>query len=223
MIRIGLICSSGGSPAGAAIQILTQQGYAVEAAVVTDRPCGAEAMAKNLGLPHRRIVYDSRAQFSREAASWIYDDQQMDFACLLYSRLVSSELYGRAPCFNLHPSLLPAFSGLGALEKTCAVAVKFFGATIHRVDESVDGGPIIGQIVSPVPEGADLTIMRRVSFAQKLYLLLVLAERMGSINIHNQHAKSVGGCHLANPALDNPALERAFISYVEREGIAWNK
>lgn len=220
---MGLLCSSGGSVAGAAIQLLRQQGYAIEAAVVTDRPCGAEAMAQTLGLRQRRIIFDSREQFSSDAARWLYDDQEMGFSCLLFSRLVSHDLFDRAPCFNLHPSLLPVFSGFGALEKTLTSRVRFFGATVHRVDDSVDGGPIVGQIVTPVPLNRDLATMQRLSFAQKLYLLLALAERFACSDEGAWHSGFAGGCHLANPALADPELERAFVAYLNQEGIPWNQ
>jgi phosphoribosylglycinamide formyltransferase-1 len=46
---------------------------------------------------------------------------------------------------NLHPSLLPAFKGARAIEQALEYGVKIFGATIHYVDESLDGGKIIDQ------------------------------------------------------------------------------
>ena len=46
---------------------------------------------------------------------------------------------------NLHPSLLPAFKGARAIEQALEYGVKVFGATIHYVDESLDGGRIIAQ------------------------------------------------------------------------------
>ena len=51
---------------------------------------------------------------------------------------------------NTHPSLLPAFPGLGAPAQAIAHGVKLAGATIHFVDGSVDGGPIIAQVAVPV-------------------------------------------------------------------------
>lgn len=221
MIRMGLVCSSGGSVAGAAIRILRQQGRAIEVALVTDRPCGAEAMARELGLPHRRIAFESREQFSQESARWLYDDQRMNWSCLLFLRLVSRDLFDRAPCFNLHPSLLPAFRGFGALEKARASGARFFGATAHRVDESVDGGAIVGQIVTPMPMNVSLATIQRLSFAQKLYLLLVLTERLAGGGESEPRTTCAGGRHLVSPPIADPALERAFVAYVNQEGIPW--
>jgi len=53
---------------------------------------------------------------------------------------------------NIHPALLPSFPGLHAQKQALDRGVKFAGCTVHFVDESVDGGPIILQAVVPVEE-----------------------------------------------------------------------
>lgn len=56
---------------------------------------------------------------------------------------------------NTHPSLLPAFPGLDAAAQAIAHGVKLSGVTIHFVDASLDGGPIIAQAAVPVLDGDD--------------------------------------------------------------------
>jgi phosphoribosylglycinamide formyltransferase 1 len=53
---------------------------------------------------------------------------------------------------NVHPSLLPAFPGVRAIEQALDYGVKVFGVTVHFVDEGVDSGPIILQRAVPVPD-----------------------------------------------------------------------
>jgi phosphoribosylglycinamide formyltransferase-1 len=53
---------------------------------------------------------------------------------------------------NVHPALLPAFAGLGAIEQALAYGVKVFGVTVHFVDEGVDTGPIIAQRALELPD-----------------------------------------------------------------------
>ena len=83
-------------------------------------------------------------------------ERHVDLICLAgYMRLLS-------PCFidafrgrilNIHPSLLPSFPGLDAQRQALEHGVKYSGCTVHFVDETLDGGPIIAQRVVPVLEG----------------------------------------------------------------------
>jgi len=83
-------------------------------------------------------------------------EYRVELVCLAgYMRLLS-------PCFieafrgrilNIHPSLLPAFPGLDAQQQALEHGVKVSGCTVHFVDETLDGGPIIGQRTVPVLEG----------------------------------------------------------------------
>jgi phosphoribosylglycinamide formyltransferase-1 len=58
----------------------------------------------------------------------------------------------RGRILNIHPSLLPAFPGLDAQRQAIEHGVKLSGCTVHFVDETLDGGPIITQRVVPVRE-----------------------------------------------------------------------
>jgi phosphoribosylglycinamide formyltransferase-1 len=80
-------------------------------------------------------------------------EHQVDLICLAgFMRLLS-------PCFidafpgrilNIHPSLLPSFPGLDAQRQAITHGAKFSGCTVHFVDTTLDGGPIIAQRVVPV-------------------------------------------------------------------------
>ena len=96
----------------------------------------------------------SREEHEREIIE-ILKDHEADLVCLAgYMRLLS-------PCFieafrgrivNIHPSLLPAFPGLDAQRQALDHGVKVSGCTVHFVDETLDGGPIIAQRAVPVLE-----------------------------------------------------------------------
>jgi hypothetical protein len=58
----------------------------------------------------------------------------------------------RGNILNIHPSLLPAFTGLQAQKQALVKGVKYTGCTVHFVDEGMDTGPIIAQAVVPVYE-----------------------------------------------------------------------
>ncbi len=61
--------------------------------------------------------------------------------------LLGEAFLGRFPgaTINVHPSLLPAFPGLEAIEQALEYGVKVFGVTVHFVDAGVDSGPVILQ------------------------------------------------------------------------------
>src|SRR5512138_873913 len=125
------------------------------ALVVSDK---AEALgltlAKSRGL--ETYVSERRGRNRQEQEAEIIsalEAHEIDLVCLAgYMRLLS-------PCFieafprrilNIHPSLLPSFPGLDAQRQALKHGVKFSGCTVHFVDDSLDGGPIIAQRVVPV-------------------------------------------------------------------------
>jgi len=97
----------------------------------------------------------SREEHEREIIS-ILRERQVDLVCLAgYMRLLSRcfvEAF-RGRILNIHPSLLPAFPGLDAQRQALEHGVKLSGCTVHFVDETLDGGPIIVQRAVPVMEG----------------------------------------------------------------------
>ena len=73
---------------------------------------------------------------------------EVELICLAgYMRIVGETLLNayNGLIINLHPALLPSFEGAKAIEQAFEYGVKIFGATIHYVDESLDGGKIIAQ------------------------------------------------------------------------------
>lgn len=125
------------------------------AIVISDKPAapGLE-LAQERGIQTRAI---ERRGLSREeherAIIKELRESHVDLVCLAgYMRLLS-------PCFveafrgrivNIHPSLLPAFPGLDAQRQALAHGVKVSGCTVHFVDETLDGGPVIAQRAVPV-------------------------------------------------------------------------
>ena len=62
---------------------------------------------------------------------------------------------------NVHPALLPAFRGLGAIEQAIEHGVKIAGVTVHFVDEGVDSGPILLQEAFELPYHRDISAIRQ--------------------------------------------------------------
>ncbi|MDO5497231.1 MAG: phosphoribosylglycinamide formyltransferase [Alistipes sp.] len=91
--------------------------------------------------------YASKADYEQQIVEEC-QQQGVELICLAgYMRLVGSTLLDayRGRIINLHPSLLPLYKGARAIEQAFENGDKRYGATIHYVDESLDGGEIISQ------------------------------------------------------------------------------
>ena len=80
-------------------------------------------------------------------------DRNVDLVCLAgFMRILKKPFLDafKGRILNIHPALLPSFPGLDVQRKALEYGVKFSGCTVHFVDETVDGGPIITQAAVPV-------------------------------------------------------------------------
>ena len=96
----------------------------------------------------------TREQHDREIISAL-KARRVNLVCLAgYMRVLSAEFTNayRDRILNIHPSLLPAFPGLNAQQQALEHGAKLSGCTVHFVDETLDGGPIIAQREVPVRE-----------------------------------------------------------------------
>lgn len=94
----------------------------------------------------------TREEHDRETVAAL-KARNVDLVCLAgYMRILSREFLDafRGRILNIHPSLLPSFPGLDAQKQALEHGVKFAGCTVHLVDETLDGGPIVAQRVVPV-------------------------------------------------------------------------
>lgn len=128
---------------------------------------GGLSRAREMNIPtffHNHRGY-TREEHDRVMAAELHA-REVDLICLAgYMRLLSPwfirEFEHRI--LNIHPSLLPAFPGLGAQQQALDYGVKFTGCTVHLVDEELDHGPIVKQSVVPVLAGdTDKTLSARI-------------------------------------------------------------
>jgi phosphoribosylglycinamide formyltransferase-1 len=94
----------------------------------------------------------SRARRDEAMGDW-FDSKGVDLVVLAgFMEILSPEFVRRfrGRMINVHPSLLPAFQGLGAIEQALEYGVRVTGVTVHFVDEGVDTGPIILQEAFPL-------------------------------------------------------------------------
>lgn len=128
---------------------------------------GGLAKAQERDIP--TVVLNHRGQTREEhdrAMAAELRKHEVDLICLAgYMRLLSPWFIREFPqrILNIHPSLLPAFTGLNAQEQAVKYGVRFSGCTVHFVDEELDHGAIIQQSVVPVlPSDDDHALAARI-------------------------------------------------------------
>jgi phosphoribosylglycinamide formyltransferase-1 len=139
------------------------------AAVISNRADAAGlAFARAEGIETAIIdhrLFGSREAFDAELARRV-DAFAADVLALAgFMRILSAGFLARfeGRIVNVHPSLLPAFTGLHTHRRALAAGCKVAGATIHFVSPEVDCGPIIAQAVVPVlADDTEATLAARV-------------------------------------------------------------
>jgi phosphoribosylglycinamide formyltransferase-1 len=156
------------------------------AVVVSNRPeAAALQRAAEAGKP--AIVVDHKAFTEREA----FEDKliatlaehDVELVVLAgFMRVLTPRFLDRFPLriVNTHPSLLPAFPGVDAPAQAIAHGVKVSGVTIHFVDASLDGGPIIAQVAIAVFPADDATSLHARIQSEEHRLLPEVVRRLAA-------------------------------------------
>lgn len=220
-MKIGIVASSGGGVFQELLGILPASKYQFH--VVTDRVCGIEKICSEKNVPFSRIIEPDNERFSFSAREIFLKAGGVDLIFLFFTRLVTQDLFNSAPTFNIHPSLLPAFKGFNPVQRALEARVKFLGATLHLVDSSVDGGPVMAQVVSPISSLKKPDRIEKLSFVQKVYLALVgieLIEKqivsMSGGEVIIDSTRNLPFTNNANPALTKASFKKHFLELRRR-------
>ena len=174
MKNIVILISGGGSNMAAIVRAAQQQDWAQRLGVRVAAVISNKADAKGLELARAQCIatevldhkqFASREAFDTALAALI---DQYDPALVVlagFMRILSpgfvAHYEGRLT--NIHPSLLPAFTGLHSHQRAIDAGCKFAGATVHLVTAELDVGPILDQAVVPVrPQDTADTLAARV-------------------------------------------------------------
>ena len=160
MYRIGILISGRGSNMVALAKACAAgriPGAEITVVISDHEDAPGLQRAGELGIATRAI--ERRGQTRTEHDGEIIAalrEHGVDWVCLAgYMRLLSAafiEAY-RQRILNIHPSLLPSFPGLEPQRQAIDHGVKWTGCTVHFVDETLDGGPIIAQTPVAIAEG----------------------------------------------------------------------
>lgn len=158
VLKVAVLASGTGTNLQALLDKV--HGHGVEiVAVASDKP-EAQALerARLAGVP-TRVFERSEYRGNRDArdaalADWVKSEGASLVVLAGYMQILGPSFLSRFPdaVINVHPALLPAFPGLGAVGQAIAYGVKVFGVTVHFVDEGVDSGPVIMQRAIELPD-----------------------------------------------------------------------
>lgn len=160
-LRVGVLASG----AGTNLQALLDTVHGKEALVVAVASDRADAVAlrraRDAGVDTAVFAiadHPDRPARDRAIADWLARHDVELVVLAGYMALLTSPLLSRFPgrVVNIHPSLLPAFPGMRAVQQALDYGVKVFGVTVHFVDDDggVDTGPVLVQRAVELPGAA---------------------------------------------------------------------
>ena len=192
MKNIVILISGGGSNMAAIVRTAEEQNWAkrlnARVSAVISNKADAEGLtfAQQHGIAttvvdHKAFASEPLPREAFDAALMKEIDQHAPHLVVLagFMRILTpgfvAHYEGRL--INIHPSLLPAFTGLNTHARAIEAGCKFAGATVHRVTAELDHGPILAQAVVPVlPDDTPDTLAARVLTQEHLMYPRVLVE-----------------------------------------------
>ena len=145
-MRLGVMCSGNGTNFENIITNPICNKHEVVLMIHNTKKCGAVARAAKFGIPHVRIPHKDEDRMIEMFRAW-----NVDLIILAgYMRVLQNPSKFPAPIINVHPSLLPKYKGLHAVEQAMESGDEETGCTVHYVNEELDGGEIILQGKVPI-------------------------------------------------------------------------
>jgi phosphoribosylglycinamide formyltransferase 1 len=148
---IGVLASGEGTN----LQALIDAGLPIRAVASNRKEARALERARAAGIPAATFSLDchaTREERDLVMATWLEEHGAEVVVLAGYMHLLTQPFLDRFPerIVNVHPSLLPAFPGMRAIDEALAAGVETTGVTVHLVDQGVDSGPVLRQEQVPV-------------------------------------------------------------------------
>jgi phosphoribosylglycinamide formyltransferase-1 len=212
MKKIVILISGRGSNMQAILE--ARLPLAVAAVISNDPRAGGLATAHKHGIPTRVVdhrPHPSRAAFDAALAAEI-DAFIPDLVVLAgFMRILTDDFVNRyrGRLINIHPSLLPAFTGLHTHRRALEAGVKVHGCTVHFVTPELDHGPIVLQAAVPVMnnDDEDALAARVLAEEHRIYPQAVRWFCDGRLVITADGTVVIKAARGASGALISPALD----------------
>lgn len=194
-MNIGFIISSKGSSFIELHEFISKNRVDIEVFVVVDRDTSLECYCEKNHIKYRKIIESDNKSFSEQSVDF-FRSNNVGVIFLFFSRLLDKVIFRELTSINFHPSILPLYTGFGAIERAINGGDFFIGCTAHIVDESIDCGKKIAQIINPIYFYKTEDEINRLSFMQKNAILFMLVDNLvndamtvsteGSVVYHNE-------------------------------------
>jgi phosphoribosylglycinamide formyltransferase-1 len=186
-MKIGVLVSGAGTNLQALLDAQARGELApAEIAVVVcnKRDAPALARAAAAGVSTELVLHQGldRLVFERQLLDALARHAVDAVVLAGFTRVLTAQFVERFPLriVNTHPSLLPAFPGIDATAQAIAYGVKVSGASVHFVDASVDGGPIIAQAAVAVEDDDDARTLHARIQREEHRLLPIVVQRLAA-------------------------------------------
>ena len=185
--------------------------------VFADRACPALDRAAEQGIQTALIPGGDDATLAATLAAVQPDVVVLAGYLRIIGPAVLEAFAGRI--LNTHPSLLPAFPGGHAVRDALAHGVKVTGCTVHLVDATLDGGPIVAQAPVPVLSGDDETTLHdRIRSIEHRLLPQAVARSLAGALLPPTTGRTVG-LDLERADARVPVPRRALLSVSDKTGL----
>ena len=199
MIKIAILASGSGSNFEAIVAACKKKYFKADIRLlITDKENAfARVRAKKLGVKDIFVDlknFSSRIEFDKYIVA-ILKKEKIDLVLLAGYMKIISPFFVKSfknKILNIHPSLLPAFTGVRSIERAYNSGCKVTGVTVHFVDEQLDHGPIVLQeAIKITPKMSLLKLEKKIHMLEhKLYPLAIKLLIQNKLHITSRKATS---------------------------------
>ena len=182
-VKLGVMASGSGSNFEAIAQAISQGNLNAQVKVLVYNNPQAKVKQRadkynipNVLLNHRN--FSSREELDQAIVD-VFQQHQVEWVVMAgWMRIVTNVLLRAFPqrVINIHPSLLPSFRGINAIEQALEANAKITGCTVHLVDLEVDSGPILIQAAVPIlPDDTPESLHHRIQVQEHRIITQAIA------------------------------------------------
>ena len=173
-LKIGVMASGRGSNFEALVNACkhSKLDATIKLLIVNKSNCLAIKRAERLNIPYKVInenEYSTREDHDDEIVKVFKNYEVEGIVMAGWMRIVTKNLINAYPnrLLNIHPSILPSFKGMHAIQQALSAGVKISGCSVHVVGREVDSGSLIIQAAVPVLESdTKETLLKRIQIQE---------------------------------------------------------